>query len=139
MGGYFPVGDNGIGAVQDVEKQRLQKLRVLANLLEVEALEAGKRNRVFCVVKKKAELSTASPFCESIREVMPQSVREDSQGPKSRVHFVKIFDLVVKVPFDCGVEIHLTGALQENFQKERQKVEVLLCRWQREWIDLEIA
>ena len=89
--------------------------------------------------KRKPNCPPRVHFASLIREVMPQSVREDSQSPKSRVHFVKIFDLVVKVPFDCGVELHLTGALQENFYKERQKVEVLLCRWQREWIDLEIA
>src|SRR2546429_52185 len=90
-------------------------------------------------VEEKHELAPTCPFCEPVREVMPQSVREDPKSPKSRINFIKVFDLVVKVPFDCGVELHLTGALQENFQKERQKVEVLLCRWKREWIDLEIA
>src|SRR6266446_2130790 len=34
------VGDDGIGAMQDVEEQRLQKLGVPAHTLEVEALKA---------------------------------------------------------------------------------------------------
>src|SRR5258708_6762485 len=56
------VGEDGIGAMQDVEEQRFQKLRVLAHALEVEALEAGERNRVLGVVEEKSELSATGPF-----------------------------------------------------------------------------
>ena len=61
-GSDLPVGDDFIGAMQDVEQQRLQKFGVLAHALEVEALEARERNRVLGIVEEKSELAAAGPF-----------------------------------------------------------------------------
>ena len=73
------VRDDGIRAMQDVEEQWFQKFRVLAHALEVEALEAGKGNRVFGVVEKESELSAASPFGEPVRNVAPERVRQHAE------------------------------------------------------------
>ena len=73
--GNLAVGDDGIGAMQDVEEQRFKKLRVLAHALEVEALEAGEGNGVLGVVEEESELAAASPLREAARNVMPQCVR----------------------------------------------------------------
>src|SRR5208283_4912735 len=66
-GRNLTVGDDGIGAVQNVEEQRFQEFRVLAHALEIEALEAGERNRVLGVVEKKPELPPASPLRQATR------------------------------------------------------------------------
>src|SRR5260370_18839744 len=63
--GNLAVGDDGIDAMQDIEEQRFQKLRVLAHALEVEALEPGERNRVLFGVEEESELAATGPFGET--------------------------------------------------------------------------
>ncbi len=43
----LPVGDDRVGAMQDVEEQGFEKFRILTHPLEVETLESGERDRVF--------------------------------------------------------------------------------------------
>src|SRR6202040_2712404 len=64
------VADNRARAVQDIEEQRLQNIRVSAHLLEIEALKSRKRDGVFGIIEKKSELSAASPFAETFRQLM---------------------------------------------------------------------
>src|SRR6516225_3207298 len=61
------IRDDLIRPVQDVEKQGLEKLRVPAHLLEIKALEAGKRNGVLGIVKERAKLPAANPFRKTVR------------------------------------------------------------------------
>src|SRR5260370_1065971 len=77
--GNLTVGDDAIGTMQDVEEQRFQKLRVLAHALEIEALEAGERNRVLYVVEEESELSATGPFGEAARNVMPERICQHAQ------------------------------------------------------------
>src|ERR1700730_396103 len=93
------VADNRARAVQDIEEQRLQNIRVLAHLLEIEALKGGKRDGVFWIIEKKSELSAAGPFGEALRQLVRQGVREHAKGPQSRIHGVKILDLVIQLAF----------------------------------------
>src|SRR5882762_1497699 len=80
------VRDDGIGAMQEVEEQRLQELRVLTHTLEVEALKAGKRNCVLGVVEKESELAAASPLRQAARNVVPKRVRQHAKRAQRRVH-----------------------------------------------------
>src|SRR5229473_5223104 len=58
------VGDDVIRAMEDIEKKRLKKLRVLFQPLKIEALKARKTYRVFGIVEEESELPTARPFVE---------------------------------------------------------------------------
>ena len=51
---------------------------------------------------------------------------------------IEIFNLVVEVSLGRRGKFCHPGALKQDFQKERQEVEVLFGWWQREWIDLEV-
>src|SRR5260370_12184258 len=136
--GNLAVGNDGIGAMQDVEEQRLQKLRVLAHALEVEALEAGERSRVLCVGEEKSELAATGPFGEAARNVMPERVCQHAQRAERRVHRIQVFDLVEEFAFCGGVEFAGPLPLDQHFQEQREEIEILLRRWQRKRIDLEI-
>src|SRR6266404_4861043 len=103
-GGSLTVGYNRIGAMQDVEEQRFEKFRVLAHALEVEALEAGERNRVLCVVEEESELAATGPFGEAVRNVMPECVCQHAQRAECRVHRIQVFDLVKEFAFGGRVE-----------------------------------
>ena len=98
------VGDDGVGAMQDVEQQRLEKFRVLAHALEVEALEPRKRDGVLGVVEEKSELAAAGPFGEARRKAMAESVRENAERAQRRVHRIEIFDLVEELALGGGIE-----------------------------------
>src|SRR5260370_27444465 len=89
--GNLAVGDDGIGAMQDVEEQRFQKLRVLAHPLEVEALKAGKRDRVLGIVEEKTELTTARPFRKAACKIMAERITEHLQRTECRINRVQIF------------------------------------------------
>ena len=136
-GGNLPVRDDGVGAMQDVEEQRFQKFRVLAHALEVEALKAGERNRVFGVVEEESELAAAGPFGEAARNVVPQGVRQHAQRAQRRVHRIQVFDLVEEIAFGGRVEFARPLPLNQDFQEESEEIEIFLRRRQRERVDLE--
>ena len=54
------------------------------------------------------------------------------------VYGIEILNLVVEVALGRGVKFCRPGALKQDFQKEREEVEVLFGWWQREWIDFEV-
>src|SRR5271170_6498362 len=124
--------------MQDVEQQRLQKFRVLAHALEVEALKAGERNRVLGVVEEESELAASGPFGEAARYVVPECVRQHAQSAERRVHRIQVFDLVEQVALGGRVEFTRPWSLDQHFQEEREEIEIFLRRWQRKWIDLEV-
>src|ERR1700681_4578527 len=62
MLGFFK--NTHASSMQNVEKQRFQKFRVLAHALEVEALKAGERDCVLGVVEEESELALSGPFRE---------------------------------------------------------------------------
>src|SRR6266404_5904981 len=95
-GGNLGIGNDFVGAMQDVEKQRFEEFRIPAHLLKVEALEARKGNGVSRVVEEKSKLSPAQPLGESVRQISRQSVRQNIEGAKRRLERVEIFDLFVK-------------------------------------------
>src|SRR5208337_881104 len=136
-GANLPVGDNSIGAMQDIEEQRFQKFRVLAHALEVEALKAGERNRVLGIVKEEPELPPASPLRQAARNVVPESIRKHAQRAQRWVHFIEVLHLVEEVAFGGWVELARPLPLDQHLQEEGEEIEVLLRRWQRKRIDLE--
>src|SRR5580693_774134 len=108
--------------MQDVEEQRFQKFRILAHALEVEALKARERNRVLGVVKEESELATSGPFCEAVRNVVPQSVPEHAQRAQRWVHCIQVFDLVEEVALAGRVEFAGPLPLDQHFQKESEEI-----------------
>src|ERR1700730_17188168 len=100
------VADNRARAVQDIEEQGLQNLRVLAHVLEIEALKSGKGDGVCWIIEKKSELSAADPFGKALRQLARQGVREHTQGPQWRVHDVKILNLVIQLAFHRRIQLN---------------------------------
>jgi hypothetical protein len=89
------------------------------------------------VVEDEIELSASGPLCEPVRETPVERIRENAQRAKCWLDFVQILNLVVKIAFLCGRQFQGRRSLDENFDKQREEVEVLLGRWNRERIDLE--
>src|SRR5581483_3990888 len=70
------IADDGIGAVQDVEEQGFQKLRILPHALKIETLEARKADCVLHVVEQKPELPTLLPLVQASIKITSQGVAE---------------------------------------------------------------
>ena len=63
-GGFVRVANRGVGAVQNVEEERLQNLRVFVHAFEVEGLKRCEREMVFRVVKNGLKRSALNPLLE---------------------------------------------------------------------------
>src|SRR5258708_6821867 len=124
--------------MEDVEKERFQKLRVLAHPLEVETLKPRKRDCIFGVVEQKSELAASGPFREAAQKIMAEGVRQHAQRAKRGVDRVQILDLMIEIALDGGVEFTGPRSLNQDLQKQREKVEIFLCRRERKRVDLEI-
>jgi hypothetical protein len=129
------VSDHGIGAMEDIEEQRFEKVRVLTHLLKVETLEPRERNRVLRVVEQEPELTSTDPFGEARRKRLGQSVREDPQPSQFRIHGIQVLNLFVNIAIGDRVELERAFALQQDFHKQSQEVEILLGRREGERID----
>ena len=62
------------------------------------------------------------------RNVAPQRVRENTQGAQRRVNGVQILDLMKEFPLGGRIEFARLLALQQDFHKERQEIEIFLGR-----------
>ena len=136
--GDLAVRDDRIRTMQNVKEQRLQKFRVLAHALEVEALEAREGNRVLDIVEEKSELAAASPLREAARNIVPERVRQHAQRAQRGVHCIQVFNLMKEFALSGRVEVAWSLALGQHFHEEREEVEIFLCRRQRKRVDFEI-
>src|SRR5579864_9529925 len=135
----LPVANDGVRAMQDVEQERFENFGVLAHFLEIETLETRKGNRVFRIVEEKSELAAACPLREPVRNPMSQRVCQNSKRSELWVNRIQILDLLVEIPFLAGFQVDWRRALQQNLHKQGEKVEILLCRRERERIDPEVG
>ena len=131
------IGNHIVGAMQDVEQERFEQLRIAAHLLEVETLEAGKGDGVLGIVEEKSELSAAHPFGEGVGERTRQGIPEHVEGAQRRIERVEIFDLFVQLAVCRRIE-RAEVVAEKNLEKEREKVEVRLRRRETERVDGEI-
>ena len=69
----------------------------------------------------------------------PERVGQHAQRAQRRVHGIQVFDLVEEIALRGWVELARPLALDQDFQEESEEIEILLRRWQRERIDLEIS
>ena len=111
-GAYLAVANDGIGAVQKVEQERLKKLRIPAHALEIEGLEAGERNGVLGVVEQESELSAPGPFREPGRQVVAERVGQYAECAQRGIDGVEIFDLVIEIAL--GRRIKFASLLGQN-------------------------
>src|SRR5437764_13530001 len=91
-GHRFRAVDEGIGPVQNVEKERLNQFRVTIHSLKVEALEPRQRERVFLVVEELLVLTTANPLFQPAGQGLLQSVNQNAQSPQIRRQNVKVLN-----------------------------------------------
>src|ERR1700676_219502 len=107
----FPVANDGVRAMQDVEQERFEKFGVLAHFLEVETLETRKGNRVLRIVEKESELTSACPFREPVGNPMSQRICQDAKRSELWVNRIQILDLLVKIPFLARFQVDWRRAL----------------------------
>ena len=87
-----------VAAVQDVEQQWLQNLRVLLHALEVEALEARQRNGVVGVVEQISKLPTLFPLVEPGVKGAGEGVGQRAERAETFIlHLVEVLYLFVQV------------------------------------------
>src|SRR5271156_5161469 len=134
----LPVANDGVRPMQDVEQERVENFRVLAHFLEVETREPRKGIRVSRIVEEKPELAAACPLREPIGNPMSQRVCQNSKRSELWVNRIQILDLLVEIPFFAGFQVDWRRALQQNFHKQSEKVEILLRRRKGERIDPEV-
>ena len=134
------VADHRVGAMQDIKEQRLQKFRVLAHLLEVEALET--RETRWCLPalsKRNPNWPPRVHLRETARTTRAASVfAEHTQGAQRRVDGVQIFDLLIQFAFVPQDPVQLARSLAEDLDEQGQEIEVLLRGRKRERVDREI-
>src|SRR6202795_3237727 len=135
----LPVANDGVRAVQDIEQERFKNFGVLAHFLEVETLETGKGNRVFRIVEEESELAAACPLREPVGNPMAQRVCQHSKRSELRVNRIQILDLLVEISFLARFQVDWRRALQQHLHKQGEKIEILLCRRERERIDSEVG
>jgi len=73
----------------------------------------------------------------AVSEAAIKRIRQDGERPKSWLDFVKVLDLMIEVALLAGRQLQRRGALNQNFEKEGEKVEVRFRRWNRERVDVE--
>src|ERR1700722_20248491 len=129
-GTNLPVRDDGIGAMQDVEEEQLQEFRILAYALEIEALKAGGRDRIFGVVEQESELAAAGPLRKTARNVVTQRIRQHAERAQCRVHRIQVFDLVEEIALGRRIEFARPLSLDQHFQEKGEEIEILFCRRQ---------
>src|SRR3984893_17293727 len=137
-GRNLSVRNDGIGTMQNVEKQRFQEFRVLAHALEVEALKAGERDRVLGVVEEESELAPSGPFGAPAGTIISESICQHAQRAQRWVHCIQVLDLMEEIALGGWVELARPLALDQDFQEESQEVEILFRGWQRKRVDLEV-
>ncbi len=77
------VANDRVGAVEDVEEQRLQNLRIFPHALEIEALETRESDVVLGIVEQESELPALFPLVESVVEITAQGVAKRTQRTES--------------------------------------------------------
>src|SRR5271168_4838222 len=107
--------------MQHVEKQRLQKFRVAAHLLEVKTLEARERDGVLGVVEQETELAAAHPFRQRVRELPRQRVPEHVERAQRGVKGIQVFDLFVEFAVSSRIELP-QPATEKDFDEECEKI-----------------
>src|SRR5882724_2716513 len=69
---------------------------------------------------------------------MTERIRQHAQRAKRGIDRIQIFDLVIEIAFDGRVEFPGPRSLNQDFQKESEKIEILFRRRERKRVDLEI-
>ena len=92
----------------------------MSRSLEVKALKARERNRVFGVVEQESELAATRPFGEATRNVVPERVRQHAQRAQRRVHRIQVFDLVEEIALGGRIDLPGPRSLNQHFQEERE-------------------
>src|SRR6202041_810119 len=111
--------------MQDVEEQRFQEFRVLAHALEIEALKARERNRVFGVVEEKSELSASGPFGKTARNVVPERIRQHAKSAQRWIYCIQVLYLVEEIALGGRIELAHPLSLDQHFQEEGEEIEIL--------------
>ncbi len=136
--GNVTVGDDVVGAVQNVEEQRFEELGIPVHLLEVETLEAGEGDGVLGIVEEKSELAAARPLGKRVGQVARQSVRQHVERPQRGFERIKVLNLFVERPISRGIEL-AGDTPHQDFDKKRQEVEILFCGRKAERVDGEVG
>ena len=127
------------GAMEHIEKQRFEDLRCIIPAVEIEGLEAGKRQGIFDVIEEKSVLPVLSPSVQSVLQVAhnPHEIRQCS---KCRLEYVNAFD---RVPQLTGLrEVHLVPLLapfDENAEEREEELPVVLGRGEGKRVDSEVS
>src|SRR6266478_3682993 len=70
---------------------------------------------------------------------MTERIRQYAQRAKLGIDRVQIFDLVIEIAFAGRIEFPGPRSLNQDFQEEREEIEIFLRRRERKRIDLEIV
>src|ERR1700732_3260612 len=69
---------------------------------------------------------------------MAEGVRQHAQRAQRGVNRVQVFDLVIEIALDGGVEFTHPCSLNQDFQEEGKEIEIVLCGRKRKRVDLEV-
>src|SRR5205807_10631314 len=127
-GHRFRAVDEGIGPVQNVEKERLNQFGVTIHTLKVEALESRQRERVLLVVKDLFILTTTHPLLQPAGQGLLQGICQHAQGPQIRRQNVKVLNLRVQVFLFSLAEGIEAAPLGQDLHQGEQEIQVF-PRW----------
>src|SRR5579859_426011 len=134
----FRAVDEGIGPVQNVEKERLNQFGVTIHSLKVEALEPRQRERVFLVVEGLLVLTTAHPLFQPACQGLLQGVCQHTQGPQLRRENVEVLNLRVQVFLFSLAQWIETAPFSQHLYQGEQEIQVFPRRLKRKRVDGEL-
>src|SRR5258708_2780293 len=116
LGAAFRGLDLRAGAMEDVEQQRLQHVRVARHAIEVEGLEGAESQRVLSVVEDMPKLTGARPALEPLTE-WPDNGSKTGERAAGGVELVDPLDSSVQAPLLGAVELIFAGAFDQHAQE----------------------
>ena len=120
--------------LQDVKQQRLQHIGIVRPAIEVEGLEARECERVLGIVEEMAELPGLCPAIQALPERAEDGC-EVGESPYIGGQHVCALDRGEQGFFIFGRQLVAPADLDQNPEKQVQKVHVLVGRRKRKWID----
>ena len=130
--------DMGVSAVQDVEEQRFEDLRILLHSLEIEGVEVGTGQRVLGIVEERRVLPAIHPPRQMLPHGERQAGGQSAEPPHVFIQLIDVHDGRVQVLVVAVRHAVFTG-FDEHLHEREQEVQILRRRVEPERVNGELV
>ncbi len=112
--GKLVVLDDGIGPVEQVKQQGLDELRIPLHPFELDALEPGKSECVFGIVKEEPELSILGPLVQGLFQGVRKRVLQGRESAQAGINGVDHLDLLEEISLLLVGQVMLPAVMDQQ-------------------------